>query len=408
MRLPSFASSLTLITMLAVAPAAAGEGAGPAPSGLPDLAVRVLPKSATCAQASLCSLVIHVLNEGDATYEGFVSVFLDLHAPAVAAPPPPGGAPCTREDYGKFRCDLANVTLEPGGYAVIEPEFLFTATAYQSANACASLKWTPKTLVARDRLLAAAIEASGQTADALTKAAGLRGDNQSSLLASLVGRWGEGDAVASNDSVCASLGIARFGSEPACSQGEIKVGGTCTALAQWCPSNRRHLAGPARCVCPAELPSWNNENGRCEAGSPTLACAAADGDPHRSCRCPPDKPVLNAAKSACVPAETAASAPPATIEETEPAAKPSNLPTAKPRRSMAEETSGKPRASTKPQPDFAKDPERKPAVRKGNPPAKMASAESKRHCRGLQRWGRKLQRCVPLPIFLIGRLLSPG
>jgi hypothetical protein len=118
--------------------------------------------------------------------------------------------------------------------------------------------------------------------------------------------------------------------------------------------------------------------------------------------------VLNAAKSACVPAETAASAPPAKIEETEPAAKPSDLPTAKPRRSMAEETSGKPRASTKPQPDFAKDPERKPAVRKGNPPAKMASAESKRHCRGLQRWGRKLQRCVPLPIFLIGRLLSPG
>jgi hypothetical protein len=35
--------------------------------------------------------------------------------------------------------------------------------------------------------------------------------------------------------------------------------------------------------------------------------------------------------------------------------------------------------------------------------------EAARHrCRGLQQWGPYLKRCIPLPIFLMGRLFAPS
>src|SRR5207237_9013678 len=100
-----FPLCLALLSPTTVAGPAAADNTPPAASsGLPDIAVRVLPKSGACGEADICRLVIHLINEGDAPYQGPLSVFLDLHAPAVLPPPRGGGPPCSREDYGKFRC----------------------------------------------------------------------------------------------------------------------------------------------------------------------------------------------------------------------------------------------------------------------------------------------------------------
>lgn len=429
MRLPIIVSSLLLMAGLAGTQSAAT--AAPAVSStLPDLSVRVLPKSGSCAPAALCSVAIHILNEGDAPYEGFVSVFLDLHAPAVSAPPHPDGPPCTREDYGKFRCDLAKLALPPGGYAVIEPEFLFTATAYESSNACASLRWTPRTLIMRDRLLADAVKASGHGTDELMRAAGVSGGDQSRsrLLAALVGRWGEGDALATNDSACGVFAIARLGQEIPCPAGEIREDGRCVALAQWCPSNREHQAGPERCGCPATLPAWNGDTGRCEAETAKLACAAAGADPLNACRCPAERPVLNAIKSACIAVGNVAHGAPQRTEVADIDAAIPPKPTTKPEARLEPSVTAQSKARPEPLgPDtiaVEEEPEHRPAirrarttspepqprvvVRKNRAPAKAASVEHRRRCRALQVWGPHFGRCVPLPIFLMGRLFSPG
>jgi hypothetical protein len=419
MRLPTFVSCFVLIAMLGLASSAAAQNiSAAASSGVPDLAVRVLPKSASCAEASLCSLAIHVLNQGDAPYEGFISVFLDLHAPAVLPPPRPDGPPCAREDYGKFRCDLASTTLAPGAYAVIEPEFLFTATAYESSNACASLRWTPRTLIMRDRLLADAVAASGHRVEELARAAGLSSGEQSrsALLGAIIGSWGEGDAVAADDSACANFGIVTIGPTPACAPGEARPGTTCSSLAQWCPSNRQHLSAPDRCTCPAALPYWNDKTATCEAHAAKLACAAPDADPAQACRCPPDKPVLNASKGACVGLDNkvAQVAPPAT-RSVEPQIAPPPKPTVKPElkpqpaiTSEAEvvETEIKPPKKSTQTASLA--PESRPVVEKKRVRTKSASHETRRRCRGLQVWGPHLNRCLPWPIYLMGRLFRPG
>src|SRR4051794_13065321 len=281
MRFPSWCSLAFIATGL-MAGAAVAESNSAAAPGLPDLSLQVLPKSGSCAPAALCSVAVHIMNAGNAPYDGFISLSLDLHAPAVAAPVRPGSAPCTREDYGKFRCDLPKAKLAPGDYIVVEPEFLFTATAYQSSNACASLRWASRTLLTRDALLEDAIAASGHSSTELAHAAGLGSGDQdrSKLLAALVGRWGEGDAFAANDNACAAFGIVRHAAEPSCTSGAVWQNGACVALARWCPSNREQAAG--RCSCPAALSQWNFDAGRCEAASVHLACASG-ADPSNFC-----------------------------------------------------------------------------------------------------------------------------
>jgi hypothetical protein len=433
MRLPHFMFSLLLLAALASWAPARAENASPAASpGLPDLALRVLPRNNTCGEAEICRVVIHVLNQGDAPYDGPLSVFLDLHAPAVSEPPSADGPPCVREDYGKFSCHLDNVSLPPGGYAVIEPEFLFTATAFESSNACASLRWTPPTLALRDRLLAAAVQASGHSAEELAKAAGLSAGeaSRSRLLAALLGRWGEGDAISADDTACATIGIVTIRHEASCPEGSVSLDGVCTPLAQWCPSNRQHLGGPDRCACPTPLAYWNSETGKCEAQPAKLACAATEADPAQACRCPADRPVLNASKGACVAVgKVAAAAPPPpkpaqpqVAMPSEPAVKPvaKSAPSVATTKPAPKVQAAKPEpvvetAKTETRPSGKKvqtallEPEqpkprriaRKPA------PARAASNAGKRRCRGLQVWGPNLHRCVPMTIYLMGRIFAP-
>ncbi len=413
MRLPSLCSLAFIATGFMTA--AAGSSSAETP-GLPDLSLQVLPKSDSCASATLCSVAIHIMNAGNAPYDGYISVSLDLHAPAVAAPMRAGSAPCTREDYGKFRCDLPKTKLAPGDYVVIEPEFLFTATAYQSSNACASLRWAARTLLTRDAMLEDAIAASGHRSTELASAAGLGSGEQdrSKLLAALAGRWGEGDAFAANDSSCAAFGIVRHTEEPSCASGEVWRSGACIALARWCPSNREHPEGADRCSCPAALPDWNFEASRCEAQSAHLACPASGADASNFCRCPPDRPVFNAALKACATiGTTQASANSADVQSPElpkPAAKPPITAETKraPPHSAATASfhSRAPKTATRAiQSRRTAALDRKPAVRQRST---LARAEVQRRCRAFQRWGPTLKRCVPWPIRLMGRIFAPA
>src|SRR6185295_12061439 len=210
-----------------------------------DLAVRVLPKAEKCTEAEMCAVAIHIINEGGETFEGPLSVRLDLHAPAVL--PREGDSPCIREDYGKFRCDLASAKLDPGATALVEPNFLFTATAFETSAACVSFEWNSVTYAMRDRLLDQAIAASGHSAADLSRAAGLADSaaTRSQLLAALLGRGGNGDACAENDKGCTTFGIVSIETIPLCAPGEALLGGRCVALASWCPSNREKTAGGA-------------------------------------------------------------------------------------------------------------------------------------------------------------------
>jgi hypothetical protein len=439
MRLPIIACCVSLFVPLAgTAPVFAQEpvtatlGSGQAP----DLAVRVLPRDEMCSEAELCSLAVHVLNEGDAPYEGPVSVYVDLHAPAILAQPSAGGPSCQREDYGKFRCDVDSLILEPGAYLVIQPEFLFVATALESANACASLQWTPRSLANRDRVLDAAVKSTGRTVADLTKAAGLAGGERSRarLLAALVGTWGEGDMIAANDAACAPIGIVTIRSRARCAGDEFSNAGACSPLSQWCPSNRQHTSEPARCVCPPAVAHWNAETSKCEAQPARLTCPAPETDPTRSCRCPPERPILNAASGNCVAVETTVSAVPppepvpGPIEAASPPPEPepalveaAPLPR-EPSKPIAESSDGeindrpsrpKPRtaARRKPAEATAVEPRRRPPAAK-RPAAGRATASTagtgKRRCRRLQIWGPNLRRCVPFPVYLMGRLFAPG
>jgi hypothetical protein len=435
MRLPNILPCLALLAAFIAAPALAEDAGHASATGQPDLAIRVLPRNDSCGEAEICRVVIHVLNQGDAPYDGPLSIFLDLHAPAVSEPPHADGPPCTREDYGKFRCTLDKVSLDPGGYALIEPEFLFTATAFESSNACAALEWTPKTLALRDRLLAGAAEASGHRLDDLARAAGLTpGEaSRSKLLAALVGRWGEGDAVAADDIDCATIGIVTIRHEASCPAGNVSLNGICTPLAQWCPSNRQYLGGTDRCACPAMLPYWNSEAGKCEAQAAKLACAAAEADPAQACRCPADRPVLNAQKSACVTIEsTVAAAPPPKPADPEAAKSPKeSVPEAKiaePEPQMAVEKPKPHVAAARPEPRVAavkSEPRVAPRRERKSPPKRIRTASlepkvkrsvqnsaaeagaGKRRCRAFQVWGPRLNRCVPFAVFMIGRVFAP-
>ena len=247
--------------------------------------------------------------------------------------------------------------------------------------------------------------------------------SRSRLLAALVGRWGEGDARSANDNACATIGIVTIRRETPCGPGEINLGGTCKAVAQWCPSNRQSTGAPDRCACPAALPHWNSESGNCEEQAPRLACAGSDTNTAQSCRCPPDKPVFNTGKGACAAVEKIVATAPPPAEPAEPqrsvAAKPTK-PVAKPELSTMKAD----KVETAPEPTTVTARVRvrapKAAVETAvltQPPATVqrrshvetaAIVETSHHCDGLQQWGPYLHRCVPLPIYLMGRLFAPA
>src|SRR6185295_15854707 len=220
-----------------------------------------------------------------------LSVRLDLHAPAVL--PHGDNSPCIREDYGKFRCDLASAKLDPGATALVEPNFLFTATAFETSAACVSFEWNSVTYAMRDRLLDQAIAASGHSAADLSRAAGLADSaaTRSQLLAALFGRWGNGDAFAENDKGCTTFGIVSIETKPLCAPGEALLGGRCVALASWCPPNREKTAGGA-CSCPSTAPNWDSDpyfdsgSGKCLPQLAAVKCPSGDQDPAQFCRCP--------------------------------------------------------------------------------------------------------------------------
>jgi len=315
----------------------------------------------------------------------------------------------------------------PGGYLVIEPEFLFTATAYQSSNACASLRWVSRTLATRNGLLEDAIARTGSSELALASAAGLQPNEgeRSKLLAALVGRWGEGDAIVANDSACATFPIVRRSQAVPCASGGAWRDGTCLSLSRSCPSNLETDPHADRCSCPAALPSWNFGEGRCESASVRAVCPTSDGDPSNFCRCPSDKPVFNAAQNACMPirsAQVAAnnSASESTTVEArpKPTGKPSSPPgdtarveAAKP--AVADSTVAKPAPVESSSSKHARPPVEGHKTASTQPKINrkrqdVAREEPQPRCRGLQRWGPYMKRCVPLPIYLMGGLFRPS
>jgi hypothetical protein len=393
-----------------------------------DLALRLLPKAEKCTEAEMCAVTIHIINEGGEAFEGPLSVRLDLHAPAVL--PYQGNSPCIREDYGKFRCDLASARLEPGASALIEPNFLFTATAFETSAACASFEWNSGTLAMRDRLLDQAIAASGHSAAELSHAAGLANSGaatRSQLLAALIGRWGNGDAFAGNDKGCTTFGIISSETKSLCASGQGLIGGRCVTLASWCPSNREKTEGGA-CSCPSTAPYWDSDpyfdsgSGKCLPQVALAKCPAADQDAAQFCRCPTERPVFNAAANSCLAVEVQVAAvqpepeivgsnpkkiePPAKTEAVAPqppdCAADSVWDKAKGRCIRAAEPRVRDRAV------------RIASVHRTTPPLprRAVRREIRHHsvvrhdCPGLQVWGPRIQQCVPYVFYLAGRVFG--
>src|SRR5262249_38266084 len=153
-------------------------------------------------------------------------------------------------------------------------------------------------------------------------------------------------------------------------------------------------------------------------------CTLAEQDPSHDCRCPPDKPVFNASRRACVEVEAktaAVEAQPVKPAEPEPPAvspekKPEIVRTPPPPKPKPNAEPEKATASSKP----VAQPQRVAATAKqaeidvpaaqrrksSNAPrlARTASLDEKEHhCRALQVWGAGLHRCVPFAIYLLGR-----